>query len=65
MKAFKMKPVPSKNARNVKNRATTDNRGDFNKLYRNFDIIFEITFIIVRCAVFDGTGNDEIKKNCI
>jgi hypothetical protein len=65
MKAFKMKPVPSKNARNVKNRATTDNRGDFSKLYRNFDIIFEITFIIVRCAVFDGTGNDEIKKNCI
>jgi hypothetical protein len=65
MKAFKMKPVPSKNARNVKNRATTDNRVDFNKLYRNFDIIFEITFIIVRCAVFDGTGNDEIKKNCI
>ena len=35
------------------NRAISDNKGDFNKLYRNLDIIFEITFVIWHCAVID------------
>lgn len=30
-----------------------DNKGDFNKLYRNIDIVFEITFIIGFCAIPD------------
>ena len=30
----------------IKNRAKADNKGDFKELYQDFDIIFEITFII-------------------
>ena len=40
----------------VKNRGKADtngSKGDFKKLYRNFDIIFEITFIIGVCAIID------------
>ena len=30
-----------------------DNKGDFKELYRNFDIIFEITSIIGLCTIID------------
>ena len=37
----------------VKNRGKADSKGDSKELYRNFDIIFEITL----CAILDGTGS--------
>jgi hypothetical protein len=54
LKKFAVPPSAAKNheSRNVY-RAKADIEGDFKELYRNFDIIFEITFIIGLSVIID------------